>query len=171
MKDLEAARHSIHLQYFIWAADAYTERMTAILLERARAGVAVRLLYDPIGSQANLPRAYLKRLRQAGVRTAPTSPPYRLHTISYRNHRKITVVDGTIGYTGGMNIGKEHVDGGAGFTSWRDTQVRFVGDATAVLQAVFMVDWYNAVRETCSSRRITRRTRRIPPSRACPCRS
>jgi cardiolipin synthase len=78
---------------------------------------------------------------------APTSPLYQLHTISYRNHRKITVVDGTIGYTGGMNIGQEHISGGEGFDSWRDTQLRIIGDCAALLQAVFMVDWYNAVRE------------------------
>jgi Phospholipase D Active site motif len=78
---------------------------------------------------------------------APTSPLYRLHTISYRNHRKITVIDGLIGYTGGMNIGREHLSGGEGFESWRDTQLRIVGEGAALLQAVFMVDWYNAVRE------------------------
>ena len=82
---------------------------------------------------------------------APTSPLYQLHTISYRNHRKITVIDGLIGYTGGMNIGQEHLDGGEGFTSWRNTQVRIVGEGAALLQAVFMVDWYNAVRENLFS--------------------
>jgi cardiolipin synthase len=107
----------------------------------------VRLLYDPIGSQAHVGRRYVRDMLAAGVRMAPTSPPYQLHTISYRNHRKITVIDGAIGYTGGMNIGQEQIDGGEGFDSWRDTQVRLVGESAAVLQAVFMVDWYNAVRE------------------------
>jgi cardiolipin synthase A/B len=82
---------------------------------------------------------------------APTSPLYRLHTLSYRNHRKITVVDGMLGYTGGMNIGQEHLSGGKGFDSWRDTQVRIVGDGAVLLQAVFMVDWYNAVKENLFS--------------------
>ena len=67
--------------------------------------------------------------------------------------RKITVIDGTIGFIGGMNIGREHLSGGAGFTSWRDTQVRLVGEAAAVLQAVFVVDWYNAVKENLFERR------------------
>src|SRR5690606_26538036 len=145
--DMEAARHSIHLQYFIWGADAFTERLKGILIAKARAGVEVRLLYDALGSRAHLNRAYIRELQAAGVRTAPTSPLWRLHTISYRNHRKITVIDGVIGYTGGMNIGQEHLDGGKGFGSWRDTQVRIVGEGAAVLQTVFMVDWYNAVRE------------------------
>ena len=148
LADLQAARHSIHLQYFIWAADEFTERIKQVLIERAKAGVAVRLLYDALGSRAHLNRRYVKDLRAAGVRMEPASPIYRLHTISYRNHRKITVIDGSIGYTGGMNIGKEHLDGGVGFDSWNDTQLRIVGEGAAVLQGVFMVDWYNAVRES-----------------------
>lgn len=81
IKDMEAARRSIHLQYFIWAADAFTERLKDILVAKARAGVQVRLLYDPVGSHAHLSRTYIGDLRAAGVRIAPTSPPYRLHTI------------------------------------------------------------------------------------------
>ncbi len=151
VEDIKAAQHSIHLQYFIWAADTFTEDLKEILSAKARAGVEVRLLYDPIGSQAHVGSAYVKKMLAAGIRMTPTSPLYRLHTISYRNHRKITVIDGAIGYTGGMNIGKEHLDGGEGFDSWRDTQVRIVGESVAVLQAVFMVDWYNAVRENLFS--------------------
>jgi cardiolipin synthase A/B len=151
VKDIEVAQHSIHLQYFIWAADTFTEGLKEILSAKARAGVEVRLLYDPIGSQAHVGSTYVKKMLAAGIRMAPTSPIYRLHTISYRNHRKITVIDGAISYTGGMNIGKEHLDGGEDFDSWRDTQVRIVGEGVAVLQAVFMVDWYNAVRENLFS--------------------
>jgi cardiolipin synthase len=151
IEDMEAARHSIHLQYFIWGADPFTGRLKEILAAKARAGIEVRLLYDPVGSLGHLTHAYVRDMRAAGVRMAPTSPLYRLHTISYRNHRKITVIDGAIGYTGGMNIGQEHLDGGKGFASWRDTQLRIVGEGAAVLQAVFMVDWYNAVRENLFS--------------------
>jgi cardiolipin synthase len=151
MKDIESARHSVHLQYFIWGADPFTEGLTEIMSAKARTGVEVRLLYDPIGSQAHVGRAYVRKMRAAGIRMAPTSPLYQLHTISYRHHRKITVVDGAIGYTGGMNIGQEHLSGGKGFDFWRDTQVRIVGEGAALLQAVFMVDWYNAVRENLFS--------------------
>jgi cardiolipin synthase len=151
MKDIEAARHSIHLQYFIWGADPFTEGLKKILSAKAKEGVEVRLLYDPIGSQAHVGRAYVRDMQAAGIRMAPTSPLYRLHTISYRNHRKITVVDGAIGYTGGMNIGQEHLSGGKGFNFWRDTQLRLVGESAAILQGVFMVDWYNAVKENLFS--------------------
>ena len=71
----------------------------------------------------------------------PFSPLYRLHTISYRNHRKIVVIDGIIGYTGGLNIGQDHLDGGSHSNSWRDTHVRIVGETAVVLQAIFAVDW------------------------------
>jgi cardiolipin synthase A/B len=151
MKDIEGAHHSIHLQYFIWGADPFTEGLKEILSAKVKTGVEVRLLYDPIGSQAHVGRAYVRDMQAVGIRMAPTSPLYRLHTISYRNHRKITVIDGAIGYTGGMNIGQEHLSGGKGFDFWRDTQVRLVGESAAILQAVFMVDWYNAVRENLFS--------------------
>jgi cardiolipin synthase len=147
IEDIKAAQESIHLQYFIWAVDPFTDRLKQILIEKARVGIEVRLLYDPIGCQAHVGRRYVRDMLAAGILMVPTSPFYHLHTISYRNHRKITVIDGAIGYTGGMNIGQEQLDGGEGFESWRDTQVRLVGESAAVLQAVFMVDWYNAVRE------------------------
>jgi cardiolipin synthase A/B len=151
IKDIELARHSIHLQYFIWGSDSFTERLKEALTAKARAGVKVRLLYDPVGSFGHLSHVYVREMKAAGVQMEPTSPLYQLHTISYRNHRKITVIDGTVGYTGGMNIGQEHLDGGKGFDFWRDTQLRIAGEGVAVLQAVFMVDWYNAVQENLFS--------------------
>ena len=114
-------------------------------------GVEVRLLYEPIGSQAHAGRAYVRDMQSVGIRMAPTSPLYLPHAIGYRNHRKIAVVDGAISYTGGMNIGREQLSGGKGFDSWRDTQVRIVGEGAALLQAVFMGDWYNAVQENLFS--------------------
>ncbi|MGD9616557.1 MAG: cardiolipin synthase [Alphaproteobacteria bacterium] len=151
IEDIEAAVHSVHLQYFVWGRDEFTDRLREVLAARAKAGVEVRVLYDPLGSHAHVNRGYLKDMEALGVRMAPTSPLWRLHTISYRNHRKITVIDGSIGYTGGMNIGKEHLDGGKGFDFWRDTQMRVAGEGAAILQNVFMVDWYNAVRENLFS--------------------
>ncbi|GIK99434.1 MAG: cardiolipin synthase [Alphaproteobacteria bacterium] len=153
IEDMKAARHSIHLQYFIWRADSFTAELKEVLAERAAAGVEVRLLYDALGSRVGLSRRYLAEMTSAGIQMVPTSPLYRLHTIGYRNHRKITVIDGRIGYTGGMNIGQEHIDGGRGYASWRDTQLRIVGDGAALLQSVFMVDWYNAARQDLFSER------------------
>ncbi len=147
MEDLRQAQRTIYLQFYTWADDAFTRELKAILLERAAHGVEVRLLYDPFGSLLRLTRRYRRELDQGGVRVAPVSALYRLHTISYRNHRKIAVIDGRVGYTGGMNIGQEHIDGGPTFDRWRDTQVRLEGEAAAVLQVVFLVDWYNGTGE------------------------
>jgi cardiolipin synthase len=147
MEDLRRAQRTIHLQFYTWADDAFTRELKAILLERAAHGVEVRLLYDPFGSLFRLTRRYKQELTKGGVQVAPVSALYWLHTISYRNHRKIAVIDGQVGYTGGMNIGQEHIDGGPTFDSWRDTQVRLEGEAAAVLQVVFLVDWYNATGE------------------------
>jgi cardiolipin synthase len=147
MEDLRKAQRTIYLQFYTWADDAFTRELKAILVERAGHGVEVRLLYDPFGSLLRLTRRYRRELREGGVHVVPVSALYWLHTISYRNHRKIAVIDGRAGYTGGMNIGQEHIDGGPTFDHWRDTQVRLEGEAAAVLQTVFLVDWYNATGE------------------------
>jgi cardiolipin synthase len=115
LKDIDAARHSIHLQPFIWGADPFTDELKKVLAAKAREGVTCDYSTHPVGSQAHVGRAYVRDMQAAGIRMAPTSPLYRLHTISYRNQRKITVVDGAIGYTGGMNIGQEQLSGGKGF--------------------------------------------------------
>lgn len=148
--DMAAARHSIHLQYYIWRSDEVGMALADLLAEKVRQGVEVRLLYDPIGSQRSR-LSHFWEMRKAGLRVAPTSSLWRLHTISYRNHRKITVIDGRIAYTGGMNIGREHIDGGDRFRLWRDTQIRIEGQAAAILQGIFMIDWYNATRENLFS--------------------
>jgi cardiolipin synthase len=150
IEDLEAAETSIHLQYYVWGTDAFTERVKTVLLEKAKAGVQVRLLYDPVGSFFRLKRGYVQALRAAGAKVRPSSQIYAIHTLTYRNHRKIAVIDGRVAYTGGLNIGQEHVDGGGTFAHWRDTHLRVVGEAATMLQAVFAVDWQNATGEVLS---------------------
>jgi cardiolipin synthase len=145
MDDIRAARQSVHLQFFIWASDEVGQALKPLLVAKAAEGVEVRLLYDPLGSFFRLGPRYRWELQRAGVEVAPTSRLYKLQTISYRNHRKIAIIDGVIGYTGGLNIGQEQVDGGKAFGGWRDTQVRLVGTAAVILQSVFAVDWENAV--------------------------
>src|SRR5699024_7913286 len=131
---------------FIWRVDSFTDSLRELLAAKARQGVQVRLLYDPVGSFLAVTPGYLRRMRAAGIQMVQTSPLYHLHTISYRNHRKISVIDGKVGYLGGMNFGQEHLDGGA-YQTWRDTQLRLRGEAAALLQAIFLVDWYNATGE------------------------
>ncbi len=144
LEDLRQAQHSIHLAYYIWASDPFTEQVKEILLERAGAGVEVRMMYDAVGTGSALSSQYIRELKAGGVEVYPFSPKYKLHTLGYRNHRKIAVIDGRIGYTGGMNIGQEHLDGGKYFDCWRDTHLRVEGEAALVLQAVFATSWYTA---------------------------
>lgn len=142
--DIEAARETIHLQYYIWRPDSLGLRLMALLESKVAQGVKVRLLYDPVGSFGIKGAIYVRRMRARGIEMWPASPLWRVHTISYRNHRKIAVIDGRIGYTGGLNIGDEHIDPGHGYELWRDTHLRVTGMAVRALQRVFAVDWANA---------------------------
>ncbi len=142
-RDLRNAQHSIHLQYFIWEQDELTAEITQILRERLAHGVEVRITYDWIGS-IRFGKRELLRLAHAGAHVEADLAD--LLRINYRNHRKIAVIDGEIGYTGGMNMGQEYIDGGRRFASWRDTHIRLTGQAVADLQKLFASRWYENVR-------------------------
>ena len=102
MADLRAASQSIHLVYYEWASDRFTKEVADILAAKVASGVDVRILYDPVGSLRMLSWRYVRSMRNAGIEMFPYSPLYALHTISYRNHRKIAVIDGRVGYSGGL---------------------------------------------------------------------
>jgi cardiolipin synthase len=142
--DIEAARHFIHLQYFIWESDDLTARVCEALAEKVRAGVEVRILYDWVGS-APYGKSQLKALVRCGAKVRPDKADWR--KLNYRNHRKIAVIDGAIAYTGGMNMGAEYVDGGRRFTTWRDTHLRFGGPMVHDLHALFCARWYRVTSE------------------------
>lgn len=147
LADIDAARHSIHMVYYEWADDAFTRDVAKRLAKKVREGVQVRILYDPVGSFFMMRRRYLRELRAAGVQIWSYSPVYYLHTISYRNHRKICVIDGRVGYSGGLNMTEKHLTGPDGFTGWRDTHARVTGEAVLALQAVFATMWLNTTDE------------------------
>ncbi len=137
-EDLAAARRFIHLEYFIWERDELTAEITRILLDRLAAGVEVRIMYDFIGC-ISFKKDELKSLAAAGaVVSADVTSAMKLN---YRNHRKLAVIDGEIGYTGGMNMGQEYIDGGERFATWRDTHLRYTGQAVAELQKLFAMRW------------------------------
>ena len=146
LEDLRQAQHHIHMQYFIWSDDEFTQQVKEILIERAQAGVKVRALCDA----GNLPdKQYIKELRSGGVQFWPYMAFNKLRTLhraNYRGHRKITVVDGRIGYLGGMNLDSEQLPNTA-WPHWRDTQVRFHGEAALAIQVVFLAAWYNTSSE------------------------
>lgn len=145
--DLRAAKSSIHLLYYEWASDPFTEDIGDLLAQKVKEGVQVRILYDPVGSFFMLRWRYLWKLRREGIRMHPFSPPYLPHTLSYRNHRKIAVIDGCIGYSGGLNMTEKHLTGADGFTGWRDTHARVTGECVEILQAVFATMWQNTTKE------------------------
>ena len=132
------------MEYFIWEQDELTAKISEILLERMAAGVEVRILYDYIGS-ISFKKAELKKLEAAGAKvSADVKDVFKLN---YRNHRKIAVIDGDIGYTGGMNMGQEYIDGGVRFPTWRDTHLRITGQAVAELQKLFALRWFEVAHE------------------------
>ncbi len=142
--DLVAAQRFIHVQYFIWEDDELTDALTEILKERAQAGVQVRFLYDYLGSKA-WDKKKLEALVPLGVKVAKDVAS--LAHLNYRDHRKIVVIDGEIGYTGGYNVGQEYVDGGERFARWRDTHVRVTGQVVGELEALFAVRWFDQTKE------------------------
>ena len=143
VKDLKSAENYIHIQYYIFENDKIGSQIAEILIERARRGVKVRVIYDHIGS-IHVKNRFFKEMSEAGLEVYPffrvAFPPFATR-MNWRNHRKIVVIDGKTGYIGGMNIADRYIDGGAKFSSWRDTHVRLTGPAVAALQYSFAVDW------------------------------
>ena len=142
-RDLRNARESINMQYYIFEDDKVGRRIADILAERAAAGVKVRLIYDHVGS-FHVRSRFFKHLRERGIDAQPffkvTFPTFGSH-VNWRNHRKLCVIDQSIGYLGGMNVAERYIDGGKSFASWRDTHVRVTGSVVQALQYSFIVDW------------------------------
>jgi cardiolipin synthase len=139
---IRAAAHHIHLEYFILHDDGTGRALIDLLCEKARKGVEVRLLVDAIGSRGV--HRLLEKLRQAGGQVAFFLPPrfYKPRfTIGLRNHRKILICDGRVGFMGGLNIGDEYLGKVPFFGYWRDTHLQIGGPAVLALQRVFVEDW------------------------------
>lgn len=140
---IENARDHIHIEFFIFGNDKISNKLRELLIQKAKEGVRVRMIYDYWGSFF-LSRMYLKTLRDAGVYLR-SFLPFRLRLgrskINYRNHRKLLIVDGKIGFTGGINVADRYYSGNS-LGIWRDTFARFEGAATHGLQQLFLNDWY-----------------------------
>ncbi len=138
-----AARDHIHLEYYIFSADSTGTRVRDALVERARAGVTVRLLVDAAGT--SLKRSFLAPLLEAGGQVARFNPAFggrnSTRFFNFRNHRKIVVCDGLTGFTGGVNVTNSHSRSASGSAAWRDTHLRLTGNAVHGLQLAFLEDW------------------------------
>jgi len=140
---LEQADKFIHIEYYILRNDNLGRAIMEVLVRKARAGVEVKLLYDGMGCR-HLPRKFFEPLIAAGGKTAiffPPLLPYMNLRINYRNHRKICLIDGQYGFTGGFNIGDEYLGKSKEFGYWRDTHIRIRGSALDELELRFLLDW------------------------------
>lgn len=141
--DLKGAKRYINLQYYIFTDDNTGRRIAKILMDKAQEGVKVRVIYDHVGSFRTR-NDFWRRMKKAGVECHPffkVTLPVFGSRINWRNHRKLVVIDGTVGYVGGMNIADRYIDGGKNFKSWRDAHLRLTGPAVRSLQYSFAVDW------------------------------
>jgi len=143
--EIAKARHHVHVEYYIFDGDSVGRRILAALTERAKAGVAVRVVLDGIGSYS-LDEQLLSPLRAAGGDVAWFNPVsgLRPRLANFRTHRKIVICDGVVAFTGGMNVTEDHSVAAKGDGAWRDTHIRFAGAAVRSLQRVFLEDWYFA---------------------------
>ncbi|WP_394219335.1 cardiolipin synthase [Halobacillus trueperi] len=148
IEDLEKAEDHIHLLYYILRDDNLGHRLADVLKRKAMEGVEVKLLYDDMGSRL-LKRSYIRSLKEAGVQVEsffPSLIPKVNMKINYRNHRKLAIIDGEIGYIGGFNIGDEYLGFNKRFGYWRDTHLRVEGEAVNNMQTRFILDWNHASR-------------------------
>lgn len=141
-RDLEAAKHHIHLEYFVFLDDELGSELIDILEKKAKEGVEVRMVYDDVGSKFK--RSSKDKLNGCGIRHFPFMPvhlPRFASKLNYRNHRKIVIIDGKIGYVGGININQKYDNSYKNERFWRDMHVRISGPAVGSLQASFLLSW------------------------------
>jgi len=115
-----------------------------LLIKKAQEGVKVRFIYDDVGCWS-LPKHFIDSMTDAGIDAYPFLPvrfPLLTNKINHRNHRKIVVIDGKIGFTGGLNVADRYLQGSVELGIWRDTHVRLEGEAVNSLQVIFLVDWF-----------------------------
>ncbi|MFN0052723.1 MAG: cardiolipin synthase [Planctomycetales bacterium] len=151
-----AAQESIHLEYYIFQPDRTGYKLRDLLIRKAAQGVRIRFLFDGVGSLF-LGRKFLRPMRAAGIEVASALPGASLRerwSINLRNHRKIVIVDGRIGFTGGMNIGDEYIGRNPRLGYWRDTHLRLAGPVVLQLQQVFAEDWFFATSQQLTDPRL-----------------
>ena len=143
LEALRQAQHHIHLQYYIFNDDEIGNQVREILIAKAKAGVEVRVLYDDVGCW-NVKKRFFREMKEAGVEVYAflrVAFPIFTSKVNYRNHRKIVVVDGKIGFMGGMNIADRY-EKGVKWGVWRDSHFQFIGKGVHGLQSAFLIDWY-----------------------------
>lgn len=143
IEEIKKAKKYIHLQYYIFMDDTIGTKIKNLLIEKAQEGLEVRVLYDDVGSWTAKKKFY-KEMANAGIQVTPflkVAFPLLTSRVNYRNHRKVVVIDGEVGFMGGMNIADRYINGANGGI-WRDSHFKLEGKAVHGLQTSFIIDWY-----------------------------
>ncbi len=154
LAEISKATHHIHIISYIIDDDPLGRLLRDALIDKARKGVEVRLLFDDVGSWKT-PNRFFEQMREEGIEVHPFMPvrfPAFTGKVNYRNHRKIIVIDGKVGFIGGMNLAQRYVKGHKGIM-WRDTHVKISGAAVYGLQRAFLIDWFHADRTLITDRK------------------
>ena len=162
LRELAKARHHIHMEFYIFEDDAVGRLVRDVLAEKAQQGVEVRVLYDDVGCW-RVPNAFFESMRNAGIDVRSFLQvrfPLFTSRVNYRNHRKIAVIDGQVGFVGGMNLAERYLRGFS-WGTWRDTHWLVEGKAVHGLQTAFLLDWY------CMDRTLITGARYFPKIGSC----
>ena len=148
LQEINQARHHIHIQYYIFADDEIGRQVKDALISKAKEGVEVRVLYDDVGSW-NVKQRFFQEMQNAGIEVyafLKVAFPVFSSKVNYRNHRKVVVIDGTVGFMGGMNIADRYLTG-TSWGMWRDSHFKVAGKGVHGLQSAFLIDWYVASKQ------------------------
>ena len=143
LEEIQKATHHIHIQYYIFCDDEIGKQVQQLLIKKVKEGVKVRVLYDDVGCW-HVPNRFFEEMREAGIEVRSFLKvrfPLFTSKVNYRNHRKIVVIDGRIGFVGGMNLAERYMRGFS-WGIWRDTHLLLEGKAVHGLQTAFLLDWY-----------------------------
>lgn len=148
--DIEKAKHHVHLEFFSIANDRLGNQLVDLLTKKAKEGLHVRVIFDQWGSHGYHRKMYKRLIEAGGHVEAFMQPRYFPITFraNFRNHRKMIIVDGEIGYIGGFNVGDEYIGRSKKFGHWRDTHSRIQGDAVLAMQSRFFMDWNATTRSS-----------------------
>lgn len=151
LEDIKNAKDHIHLEYFIIKDSEIGRELKDLLIQKSNEGVKIRILYDDVGCwRFWFHREFFNEMRDNNIEVVPFLPakfPIIGGKLNYRNHRKIAIIDGKIGYTGGINVGDEYMGKNKKFGYWRDTHIKIEGTSVYMLQMIFLIDWYYTTKE------------------------
>ncbi|MEZ5106506.1 MAG: cardiolipin synthase [Draconibacterium sp.] len=156
---IKNAQHHIHLEYYIFDNDKIGNKLKSLLIEKSKEGVEIRIILDDVGSW-DLKEKFLNDFKKNGIEVYPFMEvrfPRFTSKVNFRNHRKILIIDGKIGFTGGINIADRYIEGNPKIGGvWRDIHLQITGDAVACLQVIFAADWFFVINENLSGEKYFR---------------